>query len=379
MSKLPWLTVFTEGTHSTKAAKKTYTAQDVDAIVNSTRALGSQDIPFTAGHPKNNLPVFGYFKASDVRRGTLNGLATVEVRPAEFADGLIDELAASKINKMSIRIVQNQIKHIGFVEKPAVKELPPLSDYTFSADDEGEQSDIDSVLEFSAELGTTMFEYSIADRLSSIGELFAGLRENMIAKDGNTDSADKYLPKEVVSSITGKLSSLASDLSWYVGASVREELKNAGNNNQPNYSQFEDETLESNKTKEQTPDATKGNAEFSAMQSRMEAVEAENKRLRGELEEAQFEAVAEKLLSEKKITPAEKPVVVSTLRGLKAASDFSADSKDAYKTYVDSLNARSPLSNITGSVATDGQSAEFAADEAEEKMYQEFNRSRGAR
>src|SRR5574343_492982 len=169
----PWLTVFTEGTHNTKAAKKTYNAADIDAIVNNTKKLGSTaQIPFTAGHPVNNLPVFGYFRASDVRRGNFNGVAAVQVKPAEFAEGLIDEIANSKINKMSIRILNNEIKHIGFVEKPAVKELPPISDYTFSADEGTDENNIETNLDFSVELGTTAFEWSISDRMSSIGELF---------------------------------------------------------------------------------------------------------------------------------------------------------------------------------------------------------------
>lgn len=185
----PYLNIFLAGTHSTAHSKKKWDEADLDAILASSRVNSAEKIPFTAQtlegkHPKDNLPIFGYADRSTLRKATVNGVPALQIQPCEFAEGLLPQIKDTELNKMSVRFdaADFALEHICFVERPAVKDIPPLSTYDFSAAPDKEYIDLSSdVAEF-------------ADRrMSSAGDLFRSLREWFIGKFG-IDEADKAVP-----------------------------------------------------------------------------------------------------------------------------------------------------------------------------------------
>lgn len=184
----PYLNIFLAGTHSTSHSKKQWDEGDLDAVMASTLANSAEKIPFTAQteegkHPQDNLPIFGYADRGTLRKATVNGVPALQIQPCEFAEGLLPKLKDTALNKMSVRFnaADFSLEHICFVERPAVKDIPPLSTYDFSAAQGKQFIDLSSDADF-------------ADtRVPTAGSLFRSLREWFIVKFG-LDEANKALP-----------------------------------------------------------------------------------------------------------------------------------------------------------------------------------------
>jgi hypothetical protein len=127
MSKYPYIPVFWSGKHSNKGGKKDWSVEDVNKMFTSTVAKGGK-IPFTIDHPHNDLPVIGYTDFSNIRLVQDGQRAIIEVRPTEFAESILEQVKASGRKRVSIALSPTDfsIRHIGLVEKPAVKDLPAI-------------------------------------------------------------------------------------------------------------------------------------------------------------------------------------------------------------------------------------------------------------
>ncbi|MBL7998329.1 MAG: hypothetical protein JNL32_06795 [Candidatus Kapabacteria bacterium] len=377
----PWLTVFTSGTHKTSAAKKTWTEDDVKAIVENTQKQGAERIPFTFDHPTDNLPVLGFFNREDIRLAQHDGKPAIQVRPAAFAGGEdgFRSLAQSTHNKPSILvgIVDKIIKHIGCVEKPAVVDIPSFDSYGFSAAfSKVGCEEVEASFAFD---WRTSFEYDVQQRFTVLGEYLQSQRERIIEKDG-IEAADKMLPKTLHEIFYADLSQLSQTLSWVIADEVQTQLEKRSaeqQTNKLNSSQFSQEEAMEMKELE---------AKFSALEQRTAALETENKTLRDEnaalhdrTQLAEFRAFAEKLChSERKITPGEIDEVVENLQ-LRAASDarasFSEGAKTSVQLYKEKLSARTAMTALFSEQATSGRSSEADASFADDdKFLEDYNK-----
>jgi hypothetical protein len=127
MNKYSYIPVFWSGTHLNKGDKKEWTVEDVNKIFTNTTAKPGR-IPFTIDHPKNDLPVIGYTDNLNMRLVMDGQRATIEVQPTDFAEQILEQVKASGRKKVSIALSPDDysIRHIGLVEKPAVKDLPAI-------------------------------------------------------------------------------------------------------------------------------------------------------------------------------------------------------------------------------------------------------------
>jgi hypothetical protein len=183
----PYLTIFLAGEHKTAHAKKKWSEADLDTVLASTVLNGADKIPFTAQrdngtHPADNLPIFGWADKSTLRKATVDGVPALQIQPCEFAEGLLEKLQKTPLNKMSVRFdgADFSLEHICFVERPAVKEMPALSDYDFSAKEGKEWIDLSADVDFAD------------NRMPTVGEKLRSLRDWMLAKFG-LDEANKAI------------------------------------------------------------------------------------------------------------------------------------------------------------------------------------------
>ena len=110
--------LFTSGTHKGQA----FSPEDIDSIAAKTQEFGEDDIPFVLGHPKKNLPIMGFvpksaLKVYDEGDGRSIGF---EKADADMSDESMDVLRSAGQNKLSVRLRDGIIAHIGLVRKAAV-------------------------------------------------------------------------------------------------------------------------------------------------------------------------------------------------------------------------------------------------------------------
>lgn len=196
-SMYPYLTIFMGGTHATPHPKKTWNDADIDAVLAASSSSSPEKIPFTAQndagkHPADNLPIFGYADRSTLRKTTVNGVSALQIQPCEFAEGLLEKLRDTPLNKMSIRLdaATQALEHICFVERPAVKDLPPLTNYDFAAQAGKQWIDLSAA---PVDFGDS--------RMPFVGDKLRSLRDWFIGKFG-VDEANKAIPNHGLDDMT---------------------------------------------------------------------------------------------------------------------------------------------------------------------------------
>lgn len=112
--------LFTSGTHN----GLNFSNDQIKEIATKTRQQGDDRIPFVLGHPKNDLPIVGYLPKSEVILYHENDKMSIgfDRGQGEFSEESLDILREAGNNKISVRLVDGVIKHIGLVEKAAVAE-----------------------------------------------------------------------------------------------------------------------------------------------------------------------------------------------------------------------------------------------------------------
>lgn len=112
--------LFTSGTHK----GLNFSNADIASIAEATAKEGKERIPIVLGHPKNDLPVFGYLPKSAIRTYQEGDKVSLgfDRDAAELAEEGIEAIRSLGRNKISVRLEEGKIKHIGLVKKAAVAE-----------------------------------------------------------------------------------------------------------------------------------------------------------------------------------------------------------------------------------------------------------------
>lgn len=112
--------LFTAGTHN----GLNFSNEDINNIAAATAAGGADKIPFVLGHPKNNLPVFGYLPKAVIRTYQEGDKISMgfDRTAAELDEEGLAAIRSLGRNKLSVRLEDGIIKHIGLVKKAAVAE-----------------------------------------------------------------------------------------------------------------------------------------------------------------------------------------------------------------------------------------------------------------
>lgn len=112
--------LFTSGTHN----GLNFSNAEITDIAIKTKQQGAERIPFVLGHPKNDLPVVGYLPKEGIILYHENDKMSIgfDRERGDFSEESLDALRELGNNKISVRLEQGIIKHIGLVKKAAVAE-----------------------------------------------------------------------------------------------------------------------------------------------------------------------------------------------------------------------------------------------------------------
>jgi hypothetical protein len=360
-----WVPVFKTGEWTAKNGSSFKADESViDKILESTKEFSTPHIPFTELHPVNNLPIWGYFEKSDIRKTQIGNDFMIEVKPKEFAKGFEDEMKSKSRKEVSIRIMPDMsIGHVGFVPKGAVKGMPaPFAEFAeFSAEvkDEG----IDLTFQ-TKDFEDTNWKFQI------LGRILGKLRDKMVEKDG-AEAVDEIMSQ--------------SDLTYLTDPD--DELRDVKSKviyNNP-IKQFEEV--------EMTPEQEKKLKDFEALQAKILEFEQSTQAKDAELAKAladlkafkdgrltasclEFEAKVEK-----KFEPKYKGLMSAVMKALKSQEstvfEFSeSDEKkplpDVFAEFIESLEDILPDGQrvIAGQPAIKGK---IAAQDAAIKEFQDAN------
>lgn len=112
--------LFTSGTHN----GLNFSNAQVTDIATKTQQQGADRIPFVLGHPKNDLPIVGFLPKEAVILYHENEKMSIgfDREQGDFSEESLNTLRELGNNKISVRLVDGVIKHIGLVRKAAVAE-----------------------------------------------------------------------------------------------------------------------------------------------------------------------------------------------------------------------------------------------------------------
>ena len=116
--------LFTSGTHKSMNGTLSFSNEDVDRIFDGTQQSVTEPIPFVLGHPKNNLPIVGWLPKTAIKKYTEGDKISLgfERDEAELSDESMNVIRDLKSNKISVRLENGAIRHIGLVTKAAIEE-----------------------------------------------------------------------------------------------------------------------------------------------------------------------------------------------------------------------------------------------------------------
>lgn len=112
--------LFTAGTHN----GLTFSNEDIARIAKDTADFGENKIPFVLGHPEKNLPIMGFLPKVALRIYKEGAKTSIgfDKDKADMSEESMEALREIGKNKLSLRLVEGVIRHIGLVEKAAVAE-----------------------------------------------------------------------------------------------------------------------------------------------------------------------------------------------------------------------------------------------------------------
>lgn len=297
-----WIEVFRAGTHTDSAGRqRTWTEEDLQKIAESYDPE-YHEAPVVVGHPKDNAPAYGWVESLKVEGGKL--LAKFKQVAEEFADAV----KAGRFKKRSISLYPNMtLRHVGFLgaQPPAVK---GLADIKF----EGGEDAV--VIEFGdGDFADTM----LARMLASLAQR---LREYLIDQH-DLETADRIIPEYLTD----------ADY-WPVPAP-------AGEVDNPITSMSEGDVMpKANEPKDTKQPAAKpsDHAEQGAADERTSRLEQHLNRLSQQLEAEraarrrdEIASFADGLVSEGRLTPAQRAVAVELMAALDHAEPIQFGEGDA--------------------------------------------------
>lgn len=186
-ASLPPFEVFRAGTHVDMGGRElTFSAADIAAMAAAFNPA-QRGAPLVVGHPSQDAPAYGWVDKLEARGGSL------WAHPVDAEPAFAELVRTKRFPNRSIMLLPPggagnpsadayYLKHVGFLgaQAPAVQGLKPIA---FSADEEAVQ------------IG--FMERGTAWRFASIGRLFRGFREQLIA-DKDLETADRIVPSYAV-------------------------------------------------------------------------------------------------------------------------------------------------------------------------------------
>ncbi|WP_444811068.1 hypothetical protein ACT6SE_22105 [Stenotrophomonas sp. LC732] len=283
------LQIFKAGTHVAEDGNSyTFTEEDVQQIA-QTYSVDLHEAPIVVGHPKADLPAYGWGKALECRDGVLFA------QPHQVDPDFASMVNKGRFKKISASIFlpntpgnptpgKFYLRHIGFLgaQPPAVKGLK------FASFADGEEA--------------VCFSQPLARLGWTFGSLLQSLRDYLIDRDG-LETADKIIPQWQIREVT---------------ESTREPDDSAGLS-PTSFAAPIDETTSENPMSQQTPEQIAQReqeiqAQTAALDTREKALAAREEAARRE-DAASF---AETLVTEGKLLPRQKAGVVELLLALPA-------------------------------------------------------------
>ncbi len=206
--------LFTSGTHNSMNGALSFSNEQVEAILASTQKAALEQIPFVLGHPKNNLPIVGWLPKTAIKKYTENEKVSLgfERGDADLSDESMEIIRSQGSNKISVRIEDGAIRHIGLVRKAAVEEnnaqnfsQDEMSGVFFSGDDilQRQQSD---------------FSKLFSDLKNDLKQIFKP--NNMVntkKPDAGQQNADMAALIEQNSKLTETVSALQKTVAGFMG------------------------------------------------------------------------------------------------------------------------------------------------------------------
>lgn len=244
------------------------------------------EAPVVIGHPATDDPAYGWVKSLQVDDGRL--VAELDDVEPSFAE----LVKAGRYRKVSASLYRPDsaanptpgkwhLRHVGFLgaQPPAVKGLRPVQ---LAAGDDGVVELADG--------------WALADLARTLGALFQGLREGLIAEKG-IEAADRALPSFYV-----------NDFTRIAERAEREVAPPAPTGGMVSMSEEELRSREA--------ELARREAELAAGQTRLEAGQAAVDARQAELRRAETAAFVEGLVGEGRVLPAEAASLVSLLEGI---------------------------------------------------------------
>lgn len=194
--------IFRSGIHKNEG-EQVWPPERVRGVLDATRRLSPEFIPYTLLHPKDNLPIFGFARRDSIELRDDGGSAVLSAVPERFARESIPALVRGGLDKVSVGLGKNdEIVHLGLVPDPAVDGLGTV----FSA--APVKTAYTCEVEFdAAALGNpveTAFGVSWKWRLQywmdDVARAFGKLRDREIERSG-VEEADKFLPSHLIESL----------------------------------------------------------------------------------------------------------------------------------------------------------------------------------
>jgi hypothetical protein len=298
------------------------------------------EAPLTVGHPRHNLPAYGWVRALAVPETD----SSLQATPHQVDPAFAEMVRAGRFKKISASFYRPHapgnpkpgvyyLRHVGFLgaQPPAVK---GLRDAEF-ADDEA---------------GVVTLEFGEDARwgFESIARVLRGLREWLIERDG-TETADRVVPDYLIRDTQA----------------VAEDEREAG------AAAYSEPTQETPAMPEQQPvDLAEREAELNSREQAIKDREDQARAGEAARRHAEAAAFAERLVEAGKVLPKDRDALVAFMDGLdaEAAIEFGEGDErrrhgagEWLQEFLEALPPRVDFGEHTPGETQDEQTADFAA------------------
>ena len=330
---MKWFEIFKAGKHTdSSGVERTYTENDLDGIVSKYNPE-NHEAPLVIGHPKTNLPAYGW--VDKIKRVGDRILALPKQVVPEFEE----MVGKGLFKKRSVSFYPDgSIRHIGFLGAmpPAIKGLKDV--------------------EFNADENEILIEFSENYRINSIGRVFQNLRDWLIEKFG-TEIADKVVNQYSIDDLK-QIIPETNDITPGFNENINEEeMKEL---------ELKIKELETKVTEYSDSIKTK-DAEIITLQNKISAMETSRR-------ESEYNEFCEELIKEGRLLPVNKKDIIQQLQAAHLSNleiEFSEDGENKKISAVDNLKKylkKSPKVINYGEAATSGKAADSASDDDPESL-----------
>ncbi len=334
--------IFKAGTHTDSAGNtRQWSAADLDAIAqkyNGQPVDRRHEAPVVIGHPKDNAPAYGWVEGLERKGGVLYA------RLKDLAPEFVEWVKKGLYRKRSISLYPDMtLRHIGFLGAmpPAIKGLADAA--------------------FSSAPGVTI-DFDEAGAINAIGYIFQRMRDWLIGKFGQ-DSADQVLDQYSID----MLKNLPPD------------DETGGDTVAPLYMERESvraipvraihESPQQKESKESEMERKELEAKLSEFSGQLKARDEEVSRLKATLDAetkarrtAEFNTFCDGLITEGRLVPAQKPLVMDFMEIAHAAGEYEfAEGKKAALDRMKEFLSGLPKQVEFGEMATKGRAVDGAS------------------